>query len=63
MSFFSAPIAKLIEEFEKFPGIGHKTAQRLAFYVLEMPVGRVRTWQKLYLKPNKKQNTVPYAGT
>ena len=31
MSFYAAPIARLIEEFEKLPGIGHKTAQRLAF--------------------------------
>jgi len=37
MSFYAAPIARLIEEFEKLPGIGHKTAQRLAFYVLDMP--------------------------
>lgn len=34
MELYSAPIAKLIEEFERLPGIGHKTAQRLAFYVL-----------------------------
>ena len=34
MEAYSAPIANLIEEFEKLPGIGHKTACRLAFYVL-----------------------------
>lgn len=37
MSFYAAPVAKLIEEFEKLPGIGHKTAQRLAFHVINMP--------------------------
>ena len=37
MSFYAAPIARLIGEFEKLPGIGHKTAQRLAFYVLNSP--------------------------
>ena len=31
---FSASIEKLIEEFEKLPSIGHKTAVRLAFYLL-----------------------------
>jgi len=41
MSFYAAPIARLIEEFEKLPGIGHKTAQRLAFYVLDMPQEKV----------------------
>jgi len=38
MSFYANPVAKLIEEFEKLPGIGHKTAQRLAFHVLNLPV-------------------------
>lgn len=30
----AAPIEKLIEQFKKLPGIGHKTAERLAFHVL-----------------------------
>ena len=34
MALFSASLTKLIEEFEKLPGIGHKNAQRLAFYIL-----------------------------
>lgn len=34
MESYSAPIANLIEAFEKLPGIGHKTACRLAFYIL-----------------------------
>ncbi len=34
MSNFVLPVAKLIEEFSKLPGIGKKTAQRLAFYIL-----------------------------
>ena len=32
---YSPSIEKLIESFEKLPSIGHKTAQRLAFYMLE----------------------------
>ncbi|MEA4848057.1 MAG: recombination mediator RecR [Clostridiaceae bacterium] len=36
MSFYAAPIAKLIEELSKLPGVGNKTAQRLAFYILNM---------------------------
>ena len=35
--FYAPPVARLIEEFEKLPGIGHKTAQRLAFHVLNLP--------------------------
>ena len=35
---FSETVTKLINEFEKLPGIGHKSAVRLAFYILESPV-------------------------
>lgn len=35
MALFSASLTRLIEEFEKLPGIGHKNAQRLAFHVLD----------------------------
>ena len=37
MSFYAAPIAKLIDELSKLPGVGTKTAQRLAFHILNMP--------------------------
>ena len=37
MDFFAPPVEKLIEEFARIPGIGQKTAQRLAFYVLDLP--------------------------
>jgi recombination protein RecR len=36
MEQYAAPINNLIEEFSKLPGIGRKTAQRLAFHVLDM---------------------------
>ena len=36
MEFTAAPLEKLIEQFEKMPGIGKKSAQRLAFYVLSL---------------------------
>lgn len=34
--YIVAPLEKLVEQFEKMPGIGHKTAQRLAYYVLNL---------------------------
>ncbi len=37
MKHYAPPLEKLIEQFEQLPGIGHKSAQRLAFYVLAMP--------------------------
>ena len=34
MAYYSPSIEKLIQSFEKLPSIGHKTAVRLAFYIL-----------------------------
>lgn len=34
MSFYAAPIARLLEELERLPGVGPKSAQRLAFHIL-----------------------------
>ena len=38
MDYYSSQISSLIEEFAKLPGIGSKSAQRLAFHVINMPV-------------------------
>lgn len=40
--FFTPPLAKLIEEFQRFPGVGPKSAQRMAFFVLSMPADSVK---------------------
>ncbi|MEG1869639.1 MAG: recombination mediator RecR [Oscillospiraceae bacterium] len=37
MGYDAVPLTKLIEQFERLPGIGKKSAQRLAFHVLNMP--------------------------
>ena len=37
MDFYSSEISKLIEELSQLPGIGAKTAQRLAFHIINMP--------------------------
>ncbi len=36
MQVYTEPITRLIEEFSKLPGVGRKTAQRLAFHVVNM---------------------------
>lgn len=38
---YSEPVSRLIDEFKRLPGIGHKSAQRLAFHVLRLPEERV----------------------
>lgn len=42
MNLYPSPVARLVEEFSKLPGVGSKTAQRLAFFVLNMPENEVR---------------------
>ena len=37
MEYFPAPLEKLVEQFARLPGIGRKSAQRLAFYILNQP--------------------------
>lgn len=41
MDYYSSHISKLIEEFGKLPGIGAKSAARLAFHVINMPKEQV----------------------
>lgn len=42
MDYFSSQITKLIEELSKLPGIGSKSAQRLAFHIINMPAEQVQ---------------------
>ena len=40
MNYYGDPITKLIEEFASLPGIGGKSAQRIAFHIINMPKDR-----------------------
>ncbi|MCQ2508477.1 MAG: recombination mediator RecR [Dorea sp.] len=42
MDYYSSQITKLIEELSRLPGIGAKTAQRLAFHIIHMPTDEVK---------------------
>ena len=55
-------IATLIEHFQKFPSIGPKSAQRMAFYLLRMPLSEVEKFAKAMLdaKLNTKSCQVCY---
>ncbi len=44
MEYFPAPLEALIEQFARLPGIGGKSAQRLAFHVLGLPADEVRAF-------------------
>ena len=54
MEYYSSHINKLIEEFSRLPGIGAKSAQRLAFHVLNMPMDQVQSLSNAIL--NAKAN-------
>ena len=41
MDYYSSQITKLIEELSKLPGVGAKSAQRLAFHIISMPKEQV----------------------
>lgn len=41
MNYYGDPLNRLIEEFSRLPGIGAKSAQRLAFYIINQPEERV----------------------
>ena len=50
MITFTKPLSKLIAHFEKFPGIGPRTAQRLALFILKQPESSIRDFSKALLE-------------
>ncbi|MCD5411070.1 MAG: recombination mediator RecR [Clostridiales bacterium] len=53
MNYYAAPIEKLIDEFSKLPGIGKKTAQRLAFHVINSSEAEARELATTIVKAKK----------
>lgn len=49
-----ATLSRLVEQFERMPGIGHKSAQRLAFYVLNMTKQEAESFSKIILEAHEK---------
>lgn len=54
MSSYSPSIEKLIESFEKLPSIGHKTAIRLAFHMLDMSDEEIEEFTKSIVDAKQK---------
>ncbi len=48
------PLENLVEQFEKMPGIGHKTAQRLAYYVLNLSDAQADEFAKAVIDAHTK---------
>lgn len=53
MEYYSNQINQLIEELSHLPGIGAKSAQRLAFHILHMPVENVENLSRTILEARK----------
>lgn len=53
-NFNVVPLQKLIEQFERLPGIGSKTAQRLAYFVLNMPKEQANEFSKAIIDAHEK---------
>lgn len=54
MKSLPQPVAKLIDAFDKLPGIGPKTAARLAFYLLHVPQQQLEAFAEAIINLKKK---------
>ena len=59
MEFFPAPLEKLTEQFAKLPGVGRKSAQRLAFFVLSLPMEEAQTFADAIVDAKKSGTLCP----
>ena len=59
MDYFPAPLETLTEQFAKLPGIGRKSAQRLAFHVLGMTEGEAEEFANAILDAKRSVTCCP----
>lgn len=59
MQYFPAALQELADQFGRLPGIGGKTAQRLAFYVLGLPAQEAQAFADAIIEAKKTVHTCP----
>lgn len=59
MQFFPAALQNLSDQFARLPGIGGKTAQRLAFYVLSLPLEEAEEFAQAIVQAKQEVHTCP----
>ena len=59
MEYFPAPLEDLVEQFARLPGIGGKSAQRLAFYVLGLPESEAQAFADAIVNAKKQITLCP----
>ena len=57
MQYFPASLQNLTDQFARLPGIGGKTAQRLAFHVLELPQEEAQAFADAILEAKRRVHT------
>ena len=57
--YFPAPVERLTEAFARLPGVGGKTAQRLAFHVLSLPDAEAEDFAQAILEAKRTVHTCP----
>ena len=59
MQYFPASLQELSDQFARLPGIGEKTAQRLAFYVLSLPMEDAQAFADAIVQAKNTVHTCP----
>ena len=59
MQFFPAALQNLADQFDRLPGIGGKTAQRLAFHVLSLPLEEAEEFAAAIVEAKNQVHTCP----
>ena len=59
MEYFPAPLEKLVEQFARLPGIGGKSAQRLAFHVLNLPMEEAESFANAIIEAKRGVTLCP----
>ena len=59
MQYFPAALQELADQFARLPGIGGKTAQRLAFHVLELPITDAQAFADAIIEAKNTVHTCP----
>ena len=59
MQYFPAALERLTEQFGKLPGIGPKTAQRLAFHLLSLPEEEANAFAQAVVEAKRRVKTCP----
>ena len=59
MDFFPAALEALIDQFARLPGVGRKSAQRLAFYVMNLPEGEASAFADAIIKAHENVHVCP----